>query len=256
MFDFINIFKNKYKKVPTNEEITNTKNQNLLNEKLLDNEKYSILVKTINGIKLFTSDKVRITKCGNMSMVIESFDLILCQIKNKTLYIVSQNTNRNEVKKLKKYFCCFNNYLPDHEYIENLKNSSDKSEYSRSWKITGFFIINSIESNEFNIFEINDGFDKSLNCIKNGDGKILISGGNFVNVDCKVNGNGTIQLANSESSTFNCEINGDGSIKTSKIKKMFKCKINGAGKIMAFLDKKCKINSYLSKNSKLDTVKL
>lgn len=214
---------------------------------------FFLKTKTIKKIYIKGNQTIEIKKGLGLSMVVESNDPILCKIENSTLYI-SPCPKKSFWTKFKDFFglyglscfssicnlCCFVNYLENNE--PHLKNT-----FNKKWNIDALFIIKHINYLGSGTFTINEGYDKSVTCIKSGkNGMILIKKLNVVDFKCKVLGNGNMKAMDSSCSNFIGEINGNGKIKTPKVFLNLSCKIQGKGIISSTVSKKCYIYKNIS----------
>ena len=210
-----------------------------LNKQLLHDQKFTITTKAIK--KIFVSGKcfVRIQKLEGLNMSVTSHDLLSCKVKNEELFI--------EPFSVYTWYCC----IP-----LNYRNPKSRLDYSEQWNINAMFVVNTIVGNESNIFYMEDGFDKSLDCTKNGSGSITVNNLYASNVNCNVVGSGEIKCFNSNCYTFNGTIKGSGKIVSPKVKDMANCVIEGSGLINCVRHEKCALTQKSSKTGKINIISL
>lgn len=212
--------------------------ENNLDKNLLHDHIYTLTAKTIKKICVKGNQSITIKRSTGLNIIVESNNLMLCKIKDNTLYIEEYHESS--------WMCCKFNIW---------QSSSTSSSYSKIWHINAFIIVNTIDCKGSCVFIMSEGFDKSLSC-SNNNGLILITNLNVVNLNCKAHGSGKIKITNSYCSNFVGEVFDNGYIKTPKVSSSFVCKIEGKGKIDGLKHNKCILNKKISKNGKFEMIDL
>ena len=226
----------------------NKQSDESLSELLLES-KCVLTSKIIKKIYIKSNDTIEIKKGTGLSMTIESTNLINCKIENSVLYIETSKI-KNSITHIFELFCC--NYWNCCNYCYHSDDNIDRDEkiYNNTWTINSIFVVKHLNYSGSGTFIMNDGFDKSLTCIKSGTtGLILIKKLNVVNLKCKILGSGSIKTIESNCSNLYVEINGNGKIKTPKVNLLFDCTIKGRGIVTATVSEKCKIIKNISEKS-------
>lgn len=203
---------------------------------LLFEQLFTLTTKYIKKIIVSGQSNVRFNRSEGFIMHVISDSLISCKLNNNILYI--------ETYDKKSYSCCFKyNFL---NFFN--KNNDDIVNFSKIWKIKAVFIVSDIVVNGYGSVFIDSGFDKTIKCVKNGNGgKIILKNVRVSHFCCDVSGSGRIECINSNCSNLVATASGVGRILTPDVYNMAVLNVKDFAQINCISHEHCKITKKIKK---------
>lgn len=203
---------------------------------LLCEQIFTLDCKSIKKIVVTGKCSLRISRMEGFSMGISSNNLISCKIDKSVLYI--------EPYSVYSWYCC----CP-----LNIFNPKNSGNFSDNWKVNSIFIVSEIiVSGSASVF-MEEGFDKTLRCVKSGKyGKVTLNKLYVTKLTCDVTGTGTIECTNSKCSDFTGVVANIGKIFTPTVQNNADCTAKDFGQIHCSLFDTCKITEKNDRFSKIN----
>lgn len=215
-------------------------NRHMLSRQLLHDQKFTLDAKTIKKIVVTGKCYIRIKKSEGLSMTIMSHDSFACRIEGNTLFI--------DPFSVYTWCCC----VPI-----NFSTPRSRIDFSDMWRVNALFIINSVTVNGSGTIYIEEGFDKSLHCIKSGrTGNITLNNLYVADLKCNLSGGGKIICIDSNCFDFTGSVNGIGKIVAPKITNRANCSVNGIGQVDCTVHKGCELIKNIKSFGKINIKKI